>query len=79
MKDEIGNMNYRKLLYFFENKKAVHFVKTDGIWQNGMIEDLNEKKLTLVLNEFKQGMTPILLEDIDTDSISLYKIGGEKK
>lgn len=79
MKDEIGNMNYRKLLYFFKNKKAVHFVKTDGIWQNGMIEDLNEKKLTLVLNEFKQGMTPILLEDINTDSISLYKIGGEKK
>ena len=78
MINEIGLMNYRKLLIFFERKIPVHFRKVNGGWANGNITDLNEKMLTLVLEEFEDGMQPFLLEEIETDSIKAYTRKGEK-
>jgi hypothetical protein len=76
MKEEIGIENYRKLLYFFENDCEVHFKDLDGIWYNGLILDLSETKLTLVLSERIMGTIPLLLECIDPDSISKFKERG---
>ena len=73
MKNELGTQAYRKLIYFFENKIPIHFSLNSGGWKNGIIIDLNEKKLTLVLNEFVEGELPFLLEDIKLDSIKPFK------
>lgn len=73
MKNEIGQINYRKLLYYFENKIPVHFKDLNKIFYNGLILDLNEEKLTLVLKERTRGEIPILLEDIDPNSITKFK------
>jgi len=81
MANEYGQRVYRKLLYFFENQLAIHFTLAEtGSFYNGIILDLNEKKLTLVLKEFKFGEMPFLLEDINEDSIVKYttKEEGEK-
>ena len=72
MKYEIGKEVYRKLLYFFENSIPVHFKTFKETWHNGLILDLNESKLTLVLKEFVQGEIPFLLEEINPDKISKY-------
>lgn len=72
MKNEIGQMNYRKLLYFFENKVKVHFKDLDHIFYNGLILDLNEEKQTMVLAERVRGELPILLELIDSNSIAKF-------
>ena len=79
MNEEIGQRNYRKLLYFFKNKKEVHFRDLNGIFYNGLIIDLNEKKLTMVLRERINGILPLLLEDIQTDSISEFKEKNEEE
>lgn len=63
---------YRKLLYFFENKINVHFKDLDTIFYNGLILDLNEEKLTMVLRERIRGEIPFLLEQIDSNSISKF-------
>ena len=73
MNNELGTKVYRKLLYFFENKLPIHFDLCNGGWKNGEILDLSEKKLTLVLREFKEGELPFLLEDINCDSIKLFR------
>lgn len=73
MKEEIGQMNYRKLLYFFKNKVKVHFKNLENIFYNGLILDLSELKLTMVLQERVIGSIPILLEEIKTDSIAEFK------
>jgi len=73
MTNETGQINYRKLLYFSDNKILVHFKDLDGIFYNGLIIDLSEKKLTLVLYERVRGTIPILLECIKTDSIQEFK------
>ncbi len=73
MTNDIGNINYRKLLYFFENKIKIHFKDLDNIFYNGLILDLSEKKLTLVLQERVRGNIPILLEQIKTDSIEEFR------
>ena len=72
--DELGSKVYRKLLWFFENKIPIHFclLNTYG-WKNGKIIDLDEKKLTLVLDEFVEGKLPFLLEDINLDTIKKFK------
>ena len=79
-----GNQNtgiqvLRKLSYFYDNKLPVHFCLLAGGWKNGKIIDLSETKLTLVLKEFKEGVLPFLLEDIDSNTIEAYKEkGGEQ-
>ena len=77
MINEIGERNYRKLLYYFENKIIVHFTDLDEIFYNGLILDLSEGKLTMVLRERVKGSIPILLECINTDSICKFKEEGE--
>jgi hypothetical protein len=69
MKEELGLMNYRKLLYFFENKIPIHFNDLDYIFYNGLIIDLSEEKLTMVLQERIKGTIPILLENVIPHSI----------
>jgi len=73
MTNEIGKNNYRKLLYYFENQIKVHFKDLDEIFYNGLILDLNENKLTLVLSERVRGEVPMLLEQINPDSITKFK------
>lgn len=73
MNKETAEQAYRKLIYFFENKIPIHFSLNSGIWQNGWILDLNQEKLTLVLREFEQGTRPILLEDINPESIVKFR------
>ena len=73
MKNETGQGVYRKLLYFFENQIKVHFKDNNEIFYNGLILDLNENKLTLVLAERVRGEIPILLEFINPDSISKFE------
>ena len=73
MIDETGQNNFRKLLYFFENNIKIHFKDLDGIFYNGLIIDLNEEKHTLVLLERVKGSIPILLEDIDSNSIVKFE------
>ena len=63
---------YRTLEYFFENNIAIHFSLTDSGWKNGIILDLSEKKLTMVLKEFKEGVIPILLEKVNVNTIKEY-------
>ena len=77
MKNEAGQSNYRKLLYYFENKIKIHFKDLDEIFYNGLILDLNEEKLTLVIQERVKGEIPFLLENIKPDSISKFKEVGE--
>ena len=71
--NEYGLRVYRKLLYFFNNGLAVHFtIYETGQFYNGTILDLNERKLTLVLKDFKLGEVPFLLEDINENSIVAF-------
>jgi hypothetical protein len=72
-KNDIGQRNYRQLLYFFENKIKIHFKDFDGVWYNGEIIDLNEEKLTMVLRERIKGTMPLLLEFINPDSITEFR------
>jgi len=73
MNNEIGEMNYRKLLYYFENKIIVHFTDLDKIFYNGLILDLNKERVTLVINERVKGEIPFLLEQINPDSITKFQ------
>jgi len=66
---------YRKLLYYFENKIPIHVNSIFG-FRNGMILDLNEEKLTVVIDDIKEA-APILLEDIFEDSIDKFKEIGK--
>lgn len=77
MTNEIGQKVYRKLIYFFENKIKIHFKDLDNIFYNGLILDLNEEKLTMVLRERVRGEIPILLEFINPDSISKFNEEGK--
>ncbi len=76
MKNETGQMNYRKLLYYFENKIKVHFKDLDRIFYNGLILDLNEEKQIMILAERVRGEMPILLEFIDSNSITKFEEKG---
>jgi len=78
MTNEIGQNVYRKLIYFYENKKKIHFKDLDHIFYNGEILELNEKKLCMVLRERIRGVIPILLEFIKPDSIQEFKEEGWK-
>ena len=77
MINETGMKNYRKLMYFFENNIKIHFKDLDEIFYNGVIIDLDKKKLCMVLRERIRGTMPILLEFIKPDSISEFKEEGE--
>ena len=77
MRNEIGERNYRKLLYYFKNYIVVHFTDMDKIFYNGIILDLDEEKLTMVLMERIKGEMPFLLECINEDSICKFKEEGE--
>ena len=69
MTNELGDINYRKLSYFYENKIMVHFKDNDDIFYNGIVLDLNRKNHTLILNERVKGNISIILEDIKSNSI----------
>lgn len=71
-----GKNAYRKLVYFYENKIPVHFCLVAGGWKNGVVIDLSESKLSMVLNERVEGILPFLLEDIDENTIEAYKEKG---
>ena len=73
MTNDIGQNNYRKLLYFYENKIKVHFKDLDEIFFNGLILDLSEEKLTMVLQERVKGTIPLLLEFIKPESIQEFR------
>ena len=75
-KDKIAKDSYRKLLYFFENKIWVHFKDFDKIFYNGLIIDLNEDKMTMVIQERVRGEFPFLLECVNPDSIAKFNEGG---
>jgi hypothetical protein len=77
MINEKGQRNYRKLIYYFEQKIPIHFKDLDGIFYNGLILDLSENKLTMVLRERVKGSIPILLECIKHDSICEFREVGE--
>ena len=68
-----GIQVYRKLEYFYKNKRAIHFCLVKGGWKNGLIIDLNENKLTLVLKDFVDGTLPFLLEEIDVNTIEEFR------
>lgn len=79
MKNEVAQENYRKLIYFFENKIKVHFKDLDEIFYNGEIIELNDEKLTMILRERIRGTMPILLEFVKPDSIvKMTEVGGLK-
>ena len=74
--DKIAQDIYRKLIYFFENKIKIHFKDLDNIFYNGLILDLNEEKMTLVLQERIKGIMPIILEFINPNSIREFEEVG---
>ena len=69
MTNEVGDINYRKLSYFYENQIMVHFKDNEDIFYNGIILDLNRENHTLILNERVKGNISIILEDIKSGSI----------
>ena len=77
MENELGKQVFRKLVYFQENKLPIHFNLISGGWKNGEIINLNEDKLTLVLNEFVEGELLFLLENININSIVKFREKGE--
>ena len=79
MTNEIGDINYRKLAYFYENKILVHFKNTENIFYNGLILNLNREEHILILNERVKGNIPIILEDIKTDSICEFTKTREER
>jgi len=71
--NKMGHRVYRKLIWFYEHKLPIHFCLLNVYgWKNGEIIDLDEKKLTLVLKEFKEGELPFLLEDINIETIKKF-------
>ena len=78
MTDDEAKRTYRKLFYFYENKIPVHFKLETGEFRNGEILDLNQETLTLVLKEFVFGEIPLLLENIDSNSIFKFTKKEEK-
>lgn len=60
---------FRKLNSFLQVDIPVHFKLLDGKFRNGIILDLDLNKCTLVLKEDMLGNLPILLEEIDIESI----------
>lgn len=86
MRNETGDKVYRKLLYYLENQCLVHFRLAAGGYKNGKVVDLNQNKLTLVLQEYSLELNnlvdkyiPFLCEEIEASSISpfRFKDGGE--
>ena len=79
MTNEIGDINYRKLIYFYENKILVHFKDIDDIFYNGLILNLNREGHVLILKERVKGEIPITLENIKTDSICKFTETKEER
>ena len=79
MINEIGDIIYRKLVYFYENKILIHFKDLEDIFYNGLILNLDREKHMLILNERVKGDIPIALEDIKPDSIRIFTEVGEER
>lgn len=77
--NERGEINYRKLFYYYSNQVFVHFKDKDDIFYNGLILELNEEKLIMVLRERIKGVIPFILEDIQTESIAPYTTKEERE
>jgi len=74
--NNIGKKVYRKLSWFYSQKLPIHFCLLDKFgWKNGNIVELDEKRLTLVLDEFKEGKLPFLCEEINIDTIKKFTPG----
>ncbi len=69
MTNEIGDINYRKLVYFYENKILIHFKDMNNIFYNGLILNLDREKHIMLIEERVRGNLPIILEEIKSDSI----------
>jgi len=76
-KDKIAQDAYRKLIYFYKDKIKVHFKDFNDIFYNGLVIDLNDASKIMILIENVKGTIPILLEDVNPDSICKYKEVGE--
>ncbi len=76
MTNDKAKRTYRKLYYFYKNKIPVHFKLETGEFRNGEILDLDSEKSTLILRESVFGEIPLLLEDIDPNSIFKFKEKG---
>lgn len=66
---------YRRLLYYFESKTPVYFKVFDHrkqmmLFRIGLIIDLSAEKETCVLKENVLGEIPILLEEINENTIN---------
>lgn len=71
--NEIGKKVYRKLTWFYKQQLPIHFCLLDKFgWKNGEIFELDEEKLTFVLNEFKEGKLPFLCEEININTIKQF-------
>ena len=77
-KDKIAHDAYRKLKYFYDNKILIHFKDFNEIFYNGEIIDLDEKILSMTFKERVRGVIPFLLEEVNPDSIFMFKEGGKK-
>jgi len=77
MTNEIGDINYRSLVYFYENKIKIHFKDMENIFYNGLILSLDKKTNTIILKERVKGIIPITLEKIKSDSICKFTEVGE--
>jgi len=76
MTNEIGDINYRKLIYFFENNIIIHFKDTNNIFYNGLILNLDREKHTMLIEERVRGNIPIILEQIKSDTICEFRENG---
>ena len=76
-KDKIAHDALRKLRYFYDNKILIHFKDFNEIFYNGEIINLNEETLSMVFKERVRGTMPILLENVNPDSIFMFKEGGK--
>lgn len=70
---------YRRLVYYFESKTPVYFKVYDYkkqmiLFRKGLILDLSESKLTCVLKENVLGEIPILLEEINENTITAARV-----
>lgn len=68
-----GNQAYRKLEYFYKNKILVHLKTKGESWYNGKILELNKDKNIVVLDELKNGVVSVLLEEVKVNTITSYK------
>lgn len=76
---ELKHQVYRKLQYYFQTNTPVHFKLVAGGWCNGKIKSVDAEHISFVLDEFQNGETPLLCEEVILNSIAPYKTKEEIK